>query len=165
MPTTYEPIATTTLSSSNQQIEFTNITSAYTDLLMIVTPKTTSGTAQVCFLINGDSGSNYSFTRIGATGTGTQGIDHPNPVAFGQLSWYGYMGPSEGQSIQAHFMNYTSTNMFKTIMTRNSNPAYGIGANINTWKNNSAITAIRIYSDTEPFASGTRATLYGIKAA
>lgn len=163
MTTTYDCIATTTLSSATLEINFNSIASTWTDLVLIVVPKTTIGTAQMLFQLNGDTASNYSIVRMGGNGSVT-GSDAPAPTAFGQLSWWGYMGSTDGQIIQADFMNYKNTNTHKTVISRNSNAAYGVGINVSTWRNTSAITSIKIYSDASNLAIGTTASLYGIKA-
>lgn len=159
-----QPIATTTLSSPSLSITFSNISGDYTDLVLMVVPKTTQGTAQMCFTLNNDTGSNYGISRMGGNGS-TTGFDAPSNVAFGQLSWWGYMGSTEGQILISHFMNYSNTTMNKTVICRNANAAYGTGTNINSWRNTAAITTIRIYSDALDLATGTTATLYGIRAA
>jgi hypothetical protein len=164
MPSTYEKIATNTLSSSAASITFSSISGTYTDLVIVVVPKLVSGTAQVQFRLNGDSGNNYSLLRMGGTGS-AYGSDAPAPTSFGQLSWYGYAGSAFGQVITANLNNYSNTTTYKTVLTRPNNANYGVGMNACTWRNTAAVNEILIYSDAANFDTGSTFTLYGIKAA
>ena len=69
MATTYEKIATNTVSgSSTTSIEFSSISSAYTDLtIVLVGTLPTSNGVRVHF--NSDTGNNYSYTSLRGNGT------------------------------------------------------------------------------------------------
>lgn len=163
MTATYEKIATTTLSSNAASVTFSSISQNFTDLIIIVTPKLVSGTAQVLFQLNGDTGTNYSLLRMGADGSVT-GSSKPAPTSFGQLSWWGYAGSTFGQVITASLNNYSNNTTYKTMLSRNDNANYGVGLNACMWRNTAAVTSILIYSDTANFDTGSTFTLYGIKA-
>lgn len=164
MAKTYEKIATTTLGSSAASVTFSSISGSYTDLIIVVVPKLVSGTAQVQFRLNGDTGSNYSLLRMGGTGS-AYGSDAISNVSFGQLSWYGYAGATFGQVITASLNNYSNTTTYKTMLSRNNNANYGVGMNACTWRNTAAVNEILIYSDAANFDTGSTFTIYGIKAA
>lgn len=160
---TYTPIASQTLTSAALSVTFNAIPQNFTDLIIVVTPKLVSGTAQVLFRLNGDSGSNYSLLRTGGTGS-AYGSDAVTPVSFGQLSWYGYAGATFGQVITASLNNYSNSTTYKTMLSRPSNANYGVGMNACTWRNTAAVTSILIYSDTANFDTGSTFNLYGIVA-
>jgi hypothetical protein len=67
MPATYEPIATTTLGTATGSITFSSITSAYTDLRVVVNAIGTA-TGDPWFRLNSIFASSYSYTEIGGNG-------------------------------------------------------------------------------------------------
>lgn len=164
MAKTYEPIASNILTSAAASVTFSSIPQTYTDLVIVTNAATTSGTAQTEFLLNGDTGSNYSFNRNHGDGT-TPFSSAPTNVAFGQLSWGGYLGSAFGQTVVAFINNYSNTSVYKHVVSRNSNPAYGTGVVLNMWRSSAAITSILMRSDAATYAIGSSFTLYGIKAA
>ena len=158
--TTYEPIATTTLGSAASSIDFTSISSAYTDLVVIVNGYY-SGTTYGYFRLNGDSGANYSYTRIvgysGGTLTDRSGVSDA-------LS----LGSSASGTWIANIMSYSNTTTYKTIIAREGQPQSGnsIGQYVYLWRSTSAINQITLYgTGGNNFVAGTTATLYGIAAA
>jgi hypothetical protein len=63
-------IATTTLGSSAASITFNSISSAYTDLRLVLNAQTVyAGVSGVEFQFNSDTGTNYSYTRLRGNGT------------------------------------------------------------------------------------------------
>ena len=72
MPATYEPIATYTAPSAQTEINFTSISGAYTDLVLVMNgAMSRTGAAFLMRVGNGsiDSGSNYSETELYGTGS------------------------------------------------------------------------------------------------
>ena len=65
MPTTYEPIATTTLGSAQSSVTFSAISGSYTDLVIVINGALSSGLASLSVEYNGDTTvGNYSYTRL-----------------------------------------------------------------------------------------------------
>ena len=69
MATTYDKIATTTLSSAAASIDFTSIAGTYTDLRLVIVGKYTSAGGNTRIVFNSDTSSLYSSTRIAGDGT------------------------------------------------------------------------------------------------
>jgi hypothetical protein len=164
MPGTYEPISTTTLVSNASTITFSNISQAYTDLVLVVRAIST-GTAQpdVYMRVNSDTGNNYSRTRLGGNGSSVFGSN-----ITGETFWV--LGPMENTAITntvCNIMNYSNTTTYKTMLVRSNDSAIAVQAMISLWRSTSAISSILLYPEPAKgdFASGTTATLYGIKAA
>jgi hypothetical protein len=161
MPSTYEPIATTTLGSSTGSVTFSSISGSYTDLILIISG-TSSGGSEVKFRINSDTGSNYSGTVLGGNGSSAYSFRSSN-------STYGGFGNALGTSVStiiANFMNYSNTTTNKTIITRGSGAATNATAAAGLWRSTSAITSIVAnFDDATTFSTGSTFTLYGIKAA
>ena len=165
MPSTYEPIATTTLGSSSNTVTFSSISGTYTDLIAVIS-STVSGAQDVYCRFNSDTGSNYSDTHMSGTGSSALSGRDTSAVRM-QLDSYGYPEPNVGHILIAHFMNYSNTTTNKTVLTRASNALNGTTALVGLWRNTSAITTIDFICGTgsATFSSGSTFTLYGIKAA
>jgi hypothetical protein len=160
MPSTYTPIATTTLGSSTSSYTFSSIPSTYTDLVLIANLLPESS-ARVRFRVDGDTGSNYSYTVL--TGDGSTATSGRFSSTYIDLFWANL--PSGWSNYIFNFQNYSNTTTFKTILTRGNSPAVETFANVGLWRSTSAIDSIEIFSSVGTFATGSTFTLYGIKAA
>lgn len=161
MPATYEPIATTTLSTSS--VVFSGIPNTYTDLKVIFVGFASSGTGRVRF--NDDSGSNYSSTIIRGNGTSASSQSNTNSS---QIWFNGGDGPSNTapQFVILDIMSYAGS-LIKNVLLSGNNDKNGSGETLRTigvWNNTSAITSITIDNNNGVNWSG-QATLYGIARA
>jgi len=166
---TYTPIATTTLGSSQTSVTF-NSFSGYTDIVMIVSARSDSGYMALRF--NGDSAANYS--RTGLTGDGTSaGSFRASGASETRLPIFGAATlPTSGSSFflaTINFMNYSNSTTYKTILSRDAAAATGTDAQVGFWRSTSAMTSIVIYPHynigSGNFLTGSTFTLYGIAAA
>jgi hypothetical protein len=164
MPATYEPIATTTLGSAASAITFSSIPATYTDLrLVLVLKSAVSQYAQ--FRLNGDTGSNYSYTWMDGSGSAAAAGNGNNDSAI-------YISqrttPSGTNALFTFdFFSYAGST-FKTILTTNNQDNNGsgyVGIQVGLWRSTSAINAINLISGVSIYDAGTTATLYGIKNA
>jgi hypothetical protein len=167
MPATYEPIATTTLGSNAANITFSSITSAYTDLRIVILVKGNSATNQdLNVQFNSDTGGNYSTTAIYTNGgsittyrqTSTTSIIAAS-IVFPNLG----NGDSRGLATIDVFSYAGSTN--KTLLGTGSNDQNGAGfvsKQVGLWRNASAINSVKLYPGGGTFATGDTATIYGI---
>jgi hypothetical protein len=161
MATTYEKIATTTLGTASATITFSSISSAYTDLRLVV-------------VINGVSTANYTLLKLNNT-TGN--------IGFTQLSGSGTSAGSGRSTSDVLYLNYQATlsttlptfstvDLFsyagstaKSMLVTSSYDKNGSGiverfASVCT--STSAIDRIDVYTSSGTFNTGTTATLYGI---
>jgi hypothetical protein len=164
MPATYEPIATTTVSgTSTTLITFGSLPSSYTDLRVIMSGLANTRTLWLRF--NGDTGTNYSYTRVAGTGAAVVvGSDiNFNNITVGSV-WD--MSTTIPTFFDINVFSYAgSTN--KTIFAITSADKNGSGGNEVTaglWRNTSAITSINLQcgNGATAFTAGTTATVYGI---
>jgi hypothetical protein len=165
MPSTYTPIATTTLGSAQTTITFSSISGTYTDLFLTCNFGT-SGVTNAGMRLNGDTGTNYSLTYLEGNGTSaTSGrATNDTRINFTSASWYVSTGFSN--IINVNLMNYANTNTFKTMLNRNGASDRGTMGAVGLWRNTAAITSIAIFVDSgQTFSTGSTFTLYGIKAA
>lgn len=161
MPSTYEPIATTTLSSNTNTVSFTSISQAYTDLIIVFNGTSTTNTDFRIQIGNGsvDTGSNYSRNLMFGYSSGIYGGRDSN-----SSYWTASAYTNRGNAI-IEIMNYSNTTTFKNALIRNdisSDITYGA---INLWRSTSAVNAITFTNPSYNFTSGSSFTIYGIKAA
>jgi len=158
MASTYEPIATYTVSSASYA-EFTSIPSTYTDLYIVWTA-TSSNNTGYGIRFNGDTGSNYSLTYIYGDGaTPVSGRDSN----ITSINGMGRTGTSQGVG-RVNVMNYSNTTTYKTAIGRGDLATQLTMATVGLWRSTSAINAIRLTPEVGTITAGTF-TLYGIKAA
>ena len=165
MPTTFEPIATTTLGTATSNITFSTIPATYTDLRLIFTGTITTAGPDLTFRINGDTGTNYSWTALFGSGTsaGSNRATSSTNIPITPNSGFSATVPMFA-SIDI-FSYAGSTN--KTILISNNNDRNGSGyveRIVGLWRSTSAITSVSVQV-TNTLTAGTTATLFGIKAA
>ena len=168
MPTTYEPIATTTLGSAQSSVTFSSISGSYTDLVLVCSAVAASGGPSLRIRFNGDSGSNYSQTNI--AGDGSAASSGRETSITSAYAGYAALNQTAGSTNSiVHIMNYSNTTTFKTLLERSNNAADRTEASVNLWRNTSAITSIELAAGSAfpgaNLSSGSTFTLYGIKAA
>ena len=172
MPSTYEPIATSTLGSAASTITFSSIPSSYTDIRLILVGTISVNNKGVGLRLNNDTGSNYSLiSLVGNGSTASAGIITDFDYGWGTYN----MGLSSTvpELITLDFFNYAGST-FKTFLgtgsgDRNSGDTNSrVERNVQLWRSTSAITSITLSAYTSGsanFNAGTTATLYGIKNA
>ena len=158
---TYTPIATTTLGSA-ASITFSSIPQTYTDLIIIatVTPAA-AGTSNFFIQVNGDSGSNYSWTRMYGNGVSAGSSRNSN---YG-LCMVGDLNTN--LQIQINLQNYSNTTTYKTFLSRYGYANFDTGTTVGLWRSTAAITSVSMGQDNVPytFGAGSTATLYGSASA
>ena len=165
---TYEPLATTTLSTGAANIDFTSISGSYTDL-KIVWLAQNANSEFPSLRINGDTGTNYSRTVLYGNGASAASSRQTSQTQINMGADVAI--PTSGNTfcmIMIDIFSYAgSTN--KTVLFNYTNDRNGSGEvnrGVGLWRSTSAITSISLKSrDGTNFAIGTTATLYGIKAA
>lgn len=164
MAATYEPIATTTLTSAQNNITF-NSFSGYTDILLVASSKmTTYNGVNLNINVNSDTGANYSWTAVRGNGSSATSTRQSSQT-YMDGDTYGIMDTTTFAQFNISFMNYSNTTTFKTVLSRATSASRGTEAVVNLWRNTNAITSIVLDCGADSFATGSTFTLYGIKAA
>ena len=166
MPTTYEPIATTTLGSSTASVTFSSISGSFTDLVLVFNGGITTADYAIRIRFNGDSGSNYSRTAV--AGVSNQALSDRASNNTGLNVFAGYAGiPANTLETVgiAHIQNYSNSTTYKTVLSRTSNASRSTEAQVGLWRSTSAITSIVIDTGSGNLYAGSTFTLYGILAA
>lgn len=168
MPTnTYVELDKVTLGSATNSITFSSIPSGYTDLIAICSVKATTGSNEVLRAqVNGDTGSNYSYTYLQGVSSGAESGRASNSTLI--LAQAGNQAITETANTFApytvQFMNYSNTTTNKTILARGAGTNQA-GASVSLWRNTAAITSIRFYIAAGNFDTGSTFSLYGIASA
>ena len=159
---TYEPIASQTLSTSAPSVTFSSIPQGYTDLIVVVSAICASGGTDVTSLqYNNDTTSGlYSSTRLVGNGS-TVNSDRQtgaNFIASGLIN-------STVRSADIYqIQNYSNGTTFKTCLVR-----AGVGDNqtrttVGLWRNTNAITSLTIsHASSINFSAGSTFSIYGIQ--
>lgn len=162
MATTYEKIATTTLGSAQSTIEFSSISSAYTDLrLVLVGTMTTADVVRMRF--NSDSGNNYSRTYLYGDGTSAVSGRSTNSSSIGLATNYNWQSATVNM-VEIDIFSYAGSTYKTTLHTESFdlNGSGNVVKVVGLWRNTSAINTITFSTGGYQFSSGFTATLYGI---
>lgn len=161
MPTTYEPIATTTLSSSGSTVTFSSIPATYTDLRLVCNYFTTGSASYLQMRFNSDTTSTYSGTNL--NGNGTTASSNRNTA-----TGYFYINSQHAATdipalVTSDIFSYAGST-YKTCLNTCSvdrNGGGGLERRVAMWPSTAAINTILITS-TQPMSAGSVFTLYGI---
>jgi len=162
---TYTPIATTTLGSSQSSVTFSSI-SGYTDLRLVINTGT-SIAAYPFIQFNGDTGTNYSLTELlgnGSSASSSRGTNMTHIQTYNVNT-----NTSIDTMMSWDIMNYSNSTTYKTVLSRANAAGNGTNAIVGLWRNTAAITSIYIgcinSGVARTFNTGSTFTLYGIAAA
>ena len=167
MAITYEPIATTTLSTATATVTFSSISGSYTDLVLVCNIAQVASNNSLRIRYNSDTGSNYSYTNLFGDGSSAASGRDSNLTS-------GLVAETTGSTslelaVIAHIQNYSNTTTYKTLIGRGNKASASVDATVSLWRSTAAITSIALAMGgtfpTNNFASGSTLTLYGIKAA
>lgn len=167
MAVTYTPIATTTVGSDTSTVTFSSIPATYTDLVLVCSVQYNANSVTYAKLNNdstnkysttflyGDGGTPYS-TRYSQTDLAGNGI-YVNSSTIPISGSYGI--------IIYHFMNYSNTTTYKTVLHRAGATYQNVVTGVNLYASTSAINQIVFGPYSNLIKAGSTFTLYGITAA
>ena len=167
MASTYEPIATTTISGSTTATVTFSSFSGYTDIHAVLSIKHTTSSRYSLLRLNGDTGSNYSLTFMYGNGTTAGSARDTNQTSIG-LNASGYESSTEFTNFNLDLMNYSNATTYKTILNRGNAATIQVAATVYSWRSTSAISSMSFTTGgagSGYFAAGSTFTLYGIAAA
>ncbi len=153
-------IATTTLGSAAASITFSSISSAYTDLRLVLTTPAGAATYYLYLQFNGDTAANYSRTIL--YGDGSSALSSRSTAD--NFALIGYLSASQPTFRTIDIFSYAGST-YKTLLTNSNQDSNGSGQVYNIvglWRSTSAINSIAIKPQSSTLAAGTTATLYGI---
>ena len=168
MTVTYEAISSTTLVSAQASVTL-NSFGGYTDLILVISARSSysaDNVDAVRMLINSDTGTNYSWTRMLGDGSATYSdrASNVNVMEIQQLATSSSSNTSPSVGI-SQFQNYTNTTTNKTILSRSGEARAYVFGYVSLWRSTSAITSLTLSTARAAnFVSGSTFSLYGIKA-
>lgn len=171
MAITYEPIVTTTFTTTTPSVTFSSLPATYNDLVIVGQGKAQNGSStlvDVGVRFNGDTGSNYSTIKLVslnyAAGTVYSAINITEAQTYMDAN---NTNDSLGSGFKIDLFDYNTTYSYKNYLNRAScmtQTDKGVFITASTWKNAAAITSITLFPTTgNGFYSGTHIALYGIK--
>jgi len=173
MAATYTLIASSNVTSAVNNITFSSISSAYTDLVLHYTAiqmDQASGISNASFYLqaNGVTTSVYASRGI-RTNTSPTVLGFSSTGAAGELTWSAdSVSNTFGTTGLLNIFNYASTSRLKGGVGHAGNSPQSQGNDaVESWLFNStaAITELKFYPQRNNFISGTVVHLYGILAA
>jgi hypothetical protein len=164
LPSTYIPIATSTLATAAASVTFSSIPATYTDLVIVMQAGATAlSDAKINF--NSDTATNYSNTFLWGSVSPDYGSARNSSQTFMYACYYAnFTTPIQNTHI-INIMNYANTTTNKSVLIRGSRAGTSTDAIIGLWRNTAAINTIALGSVGSTFITGSTFTLYGIKAA
>ena len=163
---TYEAIATQTLGSAASSVTFNSIPSTYTDLVLVCQPIAATA-SDGAIRVNSDTGSNYSITSVYGTGSAAGSYRRSN-ATFIDYNYYAGISTTFANQSLIHFMNYSNTTTYKTVLLNPRNANFAAESIVGLWRSTSAITSITLGANSGfsiNFSIGSTFSLYGILAA
>lgn len=135
----YTLIATQTLVAPSGTVTFSNIPGTFKDLMLESVSQSNDSTGDISIRINGDSGTNYSMTRL--LGTGTSAV---SDRSTNTTSWFNIQSTSsQWNALAVHIMSYANTNVNKTALIRNA--ASEVLTHSALWRNTGAVSSLTIF--------------------
>ena len=159
MPTTYEPIATTTLGSAAASYTFSSIPATYTDLVVVSFLQSASTNDSAVMQFNGAAGTAYSWTQLTGNGTAASSQRSSNTSS----ARFGNDIPSTNYAtVITQIQNYSNSTTNKTLISRSNNAAAAVYSHVAMWRSTAAINEIKIITQAGNIQTGSTFTLYGI---
>jgi hypothetical protein len=158
---TYVPISTTKLNSDVNTVTLSSIPSTYTDLILVSNQALNSGPVNILVTVNGSTSTIYSGTYMGGDGSSAFTGRVQDGTGFNPS----YLSTSINTTMH-YFMNYSNTNIYKTILARSNTNNTNVLALVGTWRNTAAISSITLTANSGyNIVANSTFTLYGIKGA
>jgi hypothetical protein len=165
MATTYEPIATNTLGADTATVTFSSIPQTYTDLVIVQQGRCSHADTNIntYYQFNGDTGSNYSVTRLQGNGS-TAVSNRGSSQTVGYITYVPANNATAGEFSAniINIMNYSNATTYKTSISRSAVAGSIVASFVGLWRNTAAITSIVLGCDAGNWKSGSTFTLYGI---
>ena len=170
--TSFESIATVSLSGTQASIEFTSIANTYSHLqVRLIARSNRAGVVNdsLHLQLNSDTGSNYADHYLigdGSTASASAETSVTN-IGLYRITGAGAGSNTFGVSI-IDILDYKNTNKYKTIraLTGDDNNGDGrISLGSGLWQSTSAVTSIKLFpnSGSSSFVQYSHAALYGVK--
>lgn len=156
--TTHIPLQSYTLASAQSSLTF-NSFSGYNDLMIVCNSANSASTVNTYMTFNGDTGTNYSWTRVYGAGSGSGGT---NAGANSSSIFISDSTAVLETTDIIHIFSYSTYAVYKSALIRSSSPNSAIQASVGTWRNYAPITSITLTPSSGNWAIGSTFTIYGV---
>lgn len=164
---TFDSIATLTADGTTQSLIFNNIPQTFTDLFLAVQVRSTTGAVSDSWQVQVNATSNI-YSDVWMRGDGSSATSFRNTSTFGCV-----MGNCPANNATAniynaavvHLYNYTSTNMFKTMVSKSGSDRNGAGTVEQVGgvaRTTNAVTRVDVFTSSANMTSGSTVTLFGV---
>lgn len=166
MALTYEPIATTTVSTAVNGITFSSIPSSYTDLVIVINAKITGTSEDQYIRFNNDTSANYQ-TLVGIGNAGSApSVSYQTSETYIRVgdSWNGNWGMMK-IDINGYSGSGSKRTLISSIKHNGADSNSKTTTSIGNWTGTSAINRIdfsQAGGTTGRYDVGSTITLYGI---
>lgn len=159
MATTYEKIATTTVSgSSTTTITFNSIAASWTDLRLVLVAESSAAAPVLTF--NSDTATNYSRTQL--YGDGASAASNRTTNASSLTLAAGTTGIPRFSNLDIFSYGGSTYKTSLLQISADDNGSGNVRNYVNLWRSTAAITRIDLTVAAGYLVAGTTATLYGI---
>jgi hypothetical protein len=158
--TTYIPLATVTLTSTDSFIVFSSIPDSFRDLI-IVSRARNSVAANYLMQMNSDTGSNYSTQRLQGNGSAASAATTSSQTSL-RLNGFDDVITTFSNLVIIQIMDYSATDKHKTVLARNNTASLGVTAVAGRYASTSAITSVTLFPSSGSFQIDSTFSLYGI---
>ena len=165
----FESIATTLVGSGGvADVTFSTIPGTYQHLqVRILAKDSTTGSGDLRWQYNSDTGANYSYHWLTGSGTAASAGGAANQSYANINNWAVGTGAANTFSVAIiDILDYANTNKHKVSRAlggRDTNGGGTIELASASWRNTNAITSIKIYLPTGNIPQHSHIALYGIK--
>jgi hypothetical protein len=166
VPITYDPIATTTLSTATRSITFSSIPATYTDLRIVLVASFQTQVDYFEVTFNGTT-TGYSWTYVQGDGSNASSGRISNNTKWVPNFPTGAGSTTIPMLSTTDIFSYAGSTFKSGLMETSANISSSgqVIRTVGLWRNTDAITSIKLEVQTYNWNAGTIATLYGIKNA
>lgn len=158
---TYVALDKVTVGTATSSITFSSISSAYTDL-RIVLNVTASSLVNGRMQFNGDTSALYSTTVLYGSGSVAASTRQTGQNSI----WLDNTDTGTNWCVTTiDVMNYSNSTTFKTALIRGNAASSQVDAHVGLWRNTNAITSLTLFPSSGTYSVGSTFSLYGIAAA
>lgn len=144
-------------------ITFSSIPQNYTDLILTMSERS-SQLRNSLFRFNGDTGTNYSTTRLAGNGSAASSARNSNETYIQGASVLSGMSSTNPTISILNILSYSNTNIFKTTLEEGGAAGTEVNSHVGLWRSTNAINSISlILNGAGNYISGDTFTLWGVR--
>ena len=160
MTAKYTVLDSQVLATSAASVTFSSIPGGYKDLVLVV-EASTSSSSHIQFRLNSDSGTNYNLVNMYGNGSSAGSYASSN-VSVGYFTTVALPSTGVKTIVNADFLDYSTTNKHKSVISRAGKSASGTDALANRWASTAAVNSLQVIASAGSFEIGSTFRLLGV---